>query len=316
MSETKDQNHEESANGKSSVKWVFWLLLAKIVFILLLAGAAIWIIYTVHEENSNNKVGVHFDHVLGSGYSSDGKIFWMGNRSKLFIYHDQTWRSEPLKGSHEVVNLIPVQQGFIRVDKEGLEWRTLQQKHLRNQSLSDSNGFWGASYSNQRVYHLQQSGSKWTLKYSDDGKRWINQPIRNVRGKVQMIAAAPKDKNQLAIGTSEGLFVSDDHGLHFHHFLKGHSITALAYGYSTQPSLLAGSAGDETSLFQVLPNQKKTINLDMGTVESDRLTQIVQNPVKPEEAVVLTLHGDLYLTENAGQNWTILAKKGHALNGK
>jgi hypothetical protein len=89
----------------------------------------------------------------------------------------------------------------------------------------------------------------------------------------------------------------------------------MAYGFTKQPSVLVASFGQETSLYQILPQQKKTINLDMGTVESDRLIRIMQNPVKTGEAAILTRHGDMYRTENGGQNWTIIAQKGRGLNG-
>lgn len=318
MSETKNRNVSDTASGKKSMKWVFWLLAAKVLFILLLAGLTIWIIYAVRAANTDGNQANHFERVLGAGYSNDGKTLWLGTEKKLLFYKKGTWHAEKLKDDEHATAFLPINSGFIQQNMDrSLHWKTLNQERLISNSVKRDHRVLAVGYATGRLYNLRQSGSSQILLFSDDGgKKWKNKSLDHLTGTVQALAAAPKNKQLLSIGTTNGLYVSEDNGVHFQHYLKGYSVTCVSYGFSKQTSLLAGTTGKETELYQILPDQKKTINLDMGTVESDNLIQIAQNPVKFGEAAMLTKHGDIYLTENGGQNWTILAKKGRALNGR
>jgi hypothetical protein len=305
------------ASGKKSVSWVFWLLVAKIVFILLLAGMTVWLIYAVQAQNSDSSEGVRFKHVLGAGYSKDGKTLWLGTDKQLVTYKKGTWAAEKLKGDSRVSIYLPINSGFIQIIKLGIiERKTLKQESLNHRKLNNQEGLWAQGYATDRLYNLQNIGKTSKLRFSDNkGDSWRTIKLENFEGTAQVLAVSPINKNQLAIGTTKGLYVSTDHGAHFQRFLKGHSVTSMAYGFTKQPSVLVASFGQETSLYRILPQQKKTINLDMGTVESDRLIEIIQNPIKLGETVILTKHGAMYRTENGGQNWTIIAQKGRGLNG-
>ncbi|MET1248257.1 hypothetical protein ABWW58_05640 [Sporolactobacillus sp. STCC-11] len=312
MNETKKQ-----ASGKTSVRWVFWLLAAKIVFILLLAGMTVWIIYAVQAHNSDSGEGVRFTHVLGAGYSKDGKTVWLGTDKQLVTYKKGTWGAEKLKSDSRVLMYLPINSGFIQISKSGsIEWKTLKQEPLNRHKLNDQEGLWAQGYATGRLYNLHTIGKTSELRFSDNrGGSWRTIKLETVEGTAQVLAVSPTNKSQLAIGTTKGLYVSADHGAHFQRYLKGHSVTSMAYGFTKQPSLLVASFGQETSLYQILPQQTKTINLDMDTVASDRLIKIIQNPIKPGEAIILTKHEAMYRTENGGQNWTIIAQKGRGLNG-
>ncbi|SFG53412.1 hypothetical protein [Sporolactobacillus nakayamae] len=312
MNETKKQ-----ASGKTSVRWVFWLLAAKIAFILLLAGVTVWIIYAVQAHNSGSSEGVRFTHVLGAGYSKDGKTVWLGTDKQLVTYKKGTWDAENLKSDSRVLMYLPINSGFIQISKSGsIEWKTLKQEPLNRRKLNDQKGLWAQGYATGRLYNLHTIGKTSELRFSDNrGDSWRTIKLETVEGTAQVLAVSPTNKSQLAIGTTKGLYVSTDHGAHFQRYLKGHSVTSMAYGFTKQSSLLVASFRQETSLYQILPQQTKTINLDMDTVASDRLIKIIQNPIKPGEAIILTKHGDMYQTENGGQNWTIIAQKGRGLNG-
>ncbi|MCO7125230.1 hypothetical protein NIE88_05510 [Sporolactobacillus shoreicorticis] len=305
------------ASGAKSVLWVFWLLAAKIVFILLLAGLTVWIIYAVHAANSSG-AGVRFIHVLGAGYSKDGKTLWLGTDKQLITYKEGSWHSEKLKDSSHADLFLAGGSGFIQMNKTGnLQWKTMEQDPIAHRELNDSlEGFWAFGYKTGRMYRLQEADGESALRYSDDGgNTWDVVKVKNPIGNVRVLEASPVNNNVLAIGTTKGLYVSTDLGAHFHQFLKGNSVSSAAFSFSKQVALFAAVAGKETALYQIIPQQNKSINLDMGTVENDTVTRIVQNPAKFGEAVMITKHGDLYRTENSGQNWTIIAKKGRGLNG-
>ncbi|MCQ2009335.1 MAG: sialidase family protein [Sporolactobacillus sp.] len=308
---------KNEASGTKSVSWVFWLLIAKIIFILLLAGLTVWIIYAVHASNSTG--GVRFTHVLGAGYSKDGKTLWLGTNKRLLTYKKGIWHSEKLKNRAHDDMFLAISSGFIQMNETGyLQWKTLKQEPLGHRKLNEPlGGLWAFGYKTGRMYHLQTiAGEGSALRYSDDGgATWKVVKIKHLDANAQILEASPVDKRVLAIGTTRGLYVSTDLGAHFHRYLKGYSVTSAAFGFSKQNALLVAVAGKETALYQIIPQQEKSINLDMGTVENDTVTQILQNPANSGEAVMMTKHGDLYRTENSGQNWTIIAKKGRGLNG-
>ncbi|BBN98344.1 group-specific protein [Sporolactobacillus terrae] len=315
MTETNGQT-----SGKRSVHWVFWLLLAKIIFILLLAGITLWIIYSVHEANSGGTSSIRFSHVLGAGYSSDGKTLWLATADKqLVTYKDGQWRTHKLKGSEKTAQYLPTRNGFLQLYESGtLEWKTLDQATMQRHRLDNQNGLMTIGYATGRIYQLQKkTGEVFVLRWSDDqGRSWQRGSSIRITGNAPLLTASPIDKNQVAIGTSKGLYISNDQGAHFEHFLKGQLVTSAAYSFDPKTSLFAAVSGKESMLYQIVPKQQKTINLDTGTVERDRLIKIVQNPRYQGQAVLLTQRGDLYQTNNGGQNWTFIAQKGRGLDSK
>ncbi|GAY77105.1 hypothetical protein NBRC111894_2659 [Sporolactobacillus inulinus] len=275
MTETNGQT-----SGKRSVHWVFWLLLAKIIFILLLAGITLWIIYAVHEANSGGTSSVRFSHLLAAGYSSDGETLWLATADKqLVTYKDGQWQTHKLKGGEKPAQYWPIHTGLLQLNESGmLEWKRLDQATMQRHKLDKQSGLMTIGYATGRIYQLQKkTGEVFVLRWSDDqGRSW--QPGGSIRitGNVSFLTASPIDKNQVAIGTSKGLYLSNDQGAHFEHFLKGQLVTSAAYSFDQNVSLFAAVSGKESMLYQIVPKQQKTIQLDTGTVERDRLIKIVQ----------------------------------------
>ncbi|MCL1631153.1 hypothetical protein M3N64_04225 [Sporolactobacillus sp. CPB3-1] len=308
----------EAASGRKSVSWVFWLLAAKVIFILLLAGGTIWIIYAVSAMHSG-KGSVPIARVQGAGYTKDGKTLWLRTENRRVSYTKGRWHSEKADDLEKTSIILPFRTGVVQVDRTGaVQWKAQDQRTIiRRDTVTPSEGLWAAGYESEHVYHLFAQGSNLILRITrDSGRSWFQSRAGHVTGDVQVLAVSPDEPDKLAIGTTEGLYVSDDSGAHFTRFLAGRSVTSAAYSSGGTTTLYAAVSGKETSLFQLIPQQNKIIDLDMGTVESDRLVRILPNPRKYAELVIITHRGDLYRTENGGQNWTIIAKNGRGLNGE
>lgn len=315
------ENSQAGGSGKKSYQLVFWLLVAKIVFILMLVGLAVWLIYSVRFAGSSDRSAVHFNGALGSGYTGDGKKLWISASSGIVSYENGIWKKESSSLNPDGSQFLPIKNGYVRISPDGIEG---QQKTLAGQEKAafrlrgeGSGGVWAAGYASSALYRLKENENRVLFSFSDDGGRtWIEKELNGIRGRINAVAAHPRNTAAFAVATTQGLFLTDNRGRNFQTYLDGQNVSCVSYGFGSKVSLLAGTFGQQTGLYSIIPDAGKAINLDMGTVESDRLIRIVQNPVHDQESVVLTNSGDAYLTANGGQNWVVLAQKGRGLPGK
>ncbi|RYL95707.1 group-specific protein [Sporolactobacillus sp. THM7-4] len=309
-------------SDKKSFQLVFWLLVAKIAFILLLVGLAVWLLYTVRSAGSADRAAVRFQNPQGAGYTADGSKLWIGSKSGISSYRKGSWVKEKAeKNPPAGAELLPTADGYIQVEPE----RTVvEQKTIRGDTLEtlaipkgQTGGFWAAGYHSHHLYHLQESNGKLLLHFSTNrGKTWNQRVIKGIKGKVNTFAVHPSRSDVFALATNNGLFFTQDGGSHFRTFLKGEQVSSVSIGFGDPIALLAGTAGRDTALYNIIPGQNKEVNLEIGTVEGDRIEWIVQNPARQGESAILTKNRDVFLTDNGGQNWIILAKSGRGLSGK
>lgn len=314
----KKENHSNGSD-KKSFQLVFWLLAAKIGFILILAGLAVWLIYSVHSAGDRNQAAVRFGKVLGSGFTETDDRLWIASGSGIVSYRGGSWKKEMAAQIPASTQIVPVKNGYLQFEGNGTaEEKNDNGKLIRSISLSKkwTGGIWGADASAHAFYHVSTDGGNLMLNYSaDGGKNWSTSTLKAVKGNVLMLAVYPEKENVFAIATTKGLFVTQDGGAHFQVYLNGQAVSSASFGSGPNLSLLAGTYGSDTALYTILPAHQKTINLEMGTVEGDRLVQIFQSLKHTGEAAVLTESGDVYLTRNSGENWIILAQNGRGLSG-
>lgn len=313
-------NRKPDGSDKKSFQLVFWLLAAKIGFILLIALLAVWLIFTVRSGGNQSHAAIHFSKVLGSGYTENGKQLWISAKSGNVFYQNGTWKKSPSSKATGRTQLLPVANGYIQINED----KTAEAKNVDGQAASSvrlpnlsQGGFWAAGYQSGAFYYLKGGGGTMAFSYSpDSGKTWTRKNLNGILGEVNAVAAHPQKRATFAIATTRGLFLTTDGGSHFKTFLKGENVTSASFGFGRQTTLLAGTLGDATALYSVIPADDKMINLDMSSVEKDKIVQIPQNPAHSRESAVVTESGDVYLTTNGGQNWTILAQRGRGLSTK
>ncbi|WP_010631413.1 hypothetical protein [Sporolactobacillus vineae] len=309
--EKNNASHDHS--DRKSFALLFWLFLAKIGLILLLVVLIIWLIQSVRTANQGNKAGVTFGKVLGAAYSSDGNQLRIGTGKGIAAYEKGRWKTKTvsLPGA---VQLVPVEGGFFTLNThQRAVLRTDNNKIITSVRLpaQPRAGLFTAAYATRHLYFLN---GKQLYSSENLGKSWNRTFLKGVQGAPQMLAADPKKSGTLAVATHSGLYVTEDQGVHFKAFLRGKSVTAVSFGPGGKTTLFAGLYGNQTMLYSILPQYNKEINLDLDTVKGDRLVQIARNPKYPQTTTVITANGDAYLTENGGQNWTIIAKNGRGLS--
>lgn len=301
-----------SGNGsdRKSFKLVFWLFVAKIALILLLAGFAVWLIYVVKQAVTGDNSGLHFKHITGSGYTQNGKL-WVASDSGLAGYHDGKW-SRSSENKTKGAFFLPVDNGYFRITGKTIEYIADGKVITKNELPAGlGKGVWAAGYKSHAISHLSRDQLSISV---DSGNSWEDQQLEGIKGNPQQLAIDPGNDRNFAVATDRGLYLTSDGGKTGIAMLKGENVTSVSYGFNSRQTLLAGTSGDETALYSIIPDEDKAIHLDIGSVESDRLIQIKQNPVRHQEAVLITAGGNIYMTENGGQNWVIIAQNGRALS--
>lgn len=309
--EKNNETHDHS--DRKSFALLFWLFVAKIALILLLVGLVVWLIQSVRTASQGNKAGVTFGKVLGAAYTSDGKQLRIGSSSGIAAYENGSWKKQSLSVSG-AIQIVPVEGGFITLGKN-------QNAVLRTDNggtttsirlpVQPKEGLFAAAY---MTHHLFLLADNQLYTSENMGKTWNRRRLQGIHGVPQMLAADPEKSGTLAVATHSGLYVTEDQGVHFKAFLKGKSVTAVSFGPGGKATLFAGLDGSQTMLYSILLQYDKEINLELDTVQNDRLVQIARNLKNPQTSTVITANGDAYLTENGGQNWTIIAKNGRGLS--
>jgi hypothetical protein len=305
-------NHDHS--DRKSFALLFWLFVAKIGLILLLVVLMFWLFQSVRTANQGNKTGVTFGKVLGAGYTSNGKQLRIGTSTQFATYENGRWQKQQTASAPGTIQIVPVKGGFFSIDKNKAgvlrtdNGRTMASFHLPVQPKA---GLFAAAFSTRHLYFL---AGKQLYVSANLGKSWSRKALQGIRGVPQMLAADPQKTGTFAVATRSGLYITADQGTHFKQFLKNQSVTCVSFGFGGQTTLFAGIYGSQTMLYSILPQHNKEINLELDTVQGDRLVQIVRNPKQTQATTVMTENGDAYMTENGGQNWTIIAKNGRGLS--
>lgn len=311
----KDKEHlHNDRSDRKSFQLVFWLLAAKIGLILLLVILAVGLIYAVQSAGTHDASAVHFGKILGAGFDKNGKRLWVASDSGLTFYENGRWKKgASIKGSR----FLPVDNGFIQItDQRHAEYRTSDGQTASAIDLpgNTEGGAWAASYTTHTLWHLNDHSE--LVFSSDRGRTWVHKQLSGLQGDIHMLAVDPQHTDSFAVATNRGLFLTTDGGSRFTAFLKGESVSSVSYRTGGKETLLAATQGKETALYEIIPAEGKMINIDMGTVESDQLVLILTGSARNGLAAVVTRSGDVYLTQNEGRNWTIIARTGRGLNGQ
>lgn len=315
---------DDASSRKKSFKLIFWLTAAKLAFILLTIAAGIWVIYLVTHTAQSDKQAVSFGRIYGSGFAPRSDTFSIASSSGLYRYSGGTWQRVSKRETNGKIQFLPVRQGWLEVDpvSNRVIIRNWTGGRIGSYSLANSQkGFWAASYQQAYVVRLTGDSGHYTIdQIAPDGTVKQTLHLRSIQGKAQSIALHPTNNRCLAVATRDGLYVTEDGGVHFKKFFKGKDVTSVAFGFAKQPLIYAAlfdKQSKKTALYTVYLSHQNTVNnLDLATVESDRVTQVVTRSNHPHEIIVRTSNNDAYLTNNYGNNWIIIAHNGRGLASK
>ncbi|MFZ5825642.1 MAG: F510_1955 family glycosylhydrolase [Bacillota bacterium] len=256
-------------------------------------------------------------HVHGLGYSPDGALY-VPAHDGFRVYTGGKWETPDLP-RHDYMGFAATREGFYSsghpAPGSGLpnplgllfspDWgKTLTDLGFRGKvdfhltaAGYESLVFYGINYT------PQQGLPAGLNRTADKGKSWQQGEGRGVKGDLYNLAAHPTEPETMAIGTSEGLFLSTDGGDSFRQVAQGPT-TALAF--HPDGKLLLFGLTDLRAL-QLEGGQAEPLpspRLD----KEDPLIYIAVNPARPDEIAVATVGRDLFL--QTGGAWKRIAADG------
>lgn len=268
-------------------------------------------------------------HIHGLGYSVDGERLLMPAHEGIVAFSEGHWSQGPGE-KHDYMGFSAVDDGFYSSghpapgsDKKnpfGVVKSTDEGKSFQTLAVYGESDFhlMGAGYKTKAIYVINpQPNSQMKspgLYYSkDEGKTWTRSGMQGMAGDPAAIAVHPANDAVVAIGTEQGLFVSQDSGQNFEK-LSDARVTSLFF--NERGSLFIGSyRAPAASLLQFDIENKQTVEMNIPALTEDAVAYFAQNPQNPNELAFATFKSDVFISGDSGETWTKIADQGKGKMG-
>ncbi|WP_051314629.1 F510_1955 family glycosylhydrolase [Alteribacter aurantiacus] len=282
-------------------------------------------------ENSELEV----THIHGLGYAGNEGIVYVATHHGLALFEDGTWY-ETGEERNDYMGFSPVEDGFytsghpgeassFEVDPIGLVKSEDGGQTLEVLDLLGETDFHvkGTGYFSNAIYvynpketdRLEETGLYYTL---DDAESWeksegdgLPEASYDAGGYPNfVIAVHPTEESRVSVGTTEGLFVSEDYGQTFEETELKTPVLAGAY---VEEDFYAGIWAGEIQLIRF--DGEETVVLDVPDLhEQDFIQYVAVNPEDTEEIVYTTFFGNGFITHDGGDNWTHILDEGNVVS--
>ncbi|MDH3600930.1 MAG: glycosyl hydrolase [Candidatus Tectomicrobia bacterium] len=292
--------------------------------VMLIIGVAILLSFS-----SLNATGsLTLTHIHGLSFSPDGAQLFIPSHHGLAIYSKGGWSPAP-GPQHDYMGFSvtgeffyssghpapgsPLQNpfGLIRSGDGGRTWEPL--------GLAGESDFHllATSYGTNAVYvynpaansRMPQPGLYVT---TDDGQQWHRAKSTGVSGRVFALAVHPTESNRVAMGTANGLYLSQDTGDHFQRVAHGMRVLSLFFAHDGQHLWWSGM-GERPTLTRLHWQTAQSVSIPLPPLERDAISYIAQNPIRQQEWAIATFQRDVYLSSDDGKTWKQIAKQGMTL---
>jgi photosystem II stability/assembly factor-like uncharacterized protein len=277
---------------------------------------------------SSSTSTVNMEHIHGLGYTSDGKQIMIPAHSGLVAYAEGKWINVDAP-KNDYMGFVTVDNGFYSSGHPGQGSKlknpigvvksTDVGKSLATLDLEGQSDFHAMTvgYKTHTIYVFNEhpnakmkAASMYFTK--DDAKTWNKAELNGFSGEPITIAAHPSDDKVVALGSKEGLFLSNDSGNHIEKLISGLVVTSLTFSHNGE--LFVAAANSPAMLqINVSNNNKKEIKIPT-LVKDDAISYIAQNPTNTHEIVIATFKNDVFMSKDAGVKWTKIADKGNGLS--
>lgn len=268
--------------------------------------------------------GVTLTHVHGLSYSADGKQLMIPSHHGLAVYENGKWSKapgpqhdymgfsatakhlyssgHPAPGSGGVnpFGLIRSRDASKTWDKLGLEGET--DFHLLAAGWNtNAINVWNPAPSSR----LKTPGLRYTV---NDGVAWKAARATGLTGEPRALAVHPGDPQIVALATSDGLFESTDSGAHFRKLAGGEG-TAVLFDLDGR-HVWYGSLEGRPRLVRARLREGGIAEIKLPPLAQDAVAYIAQNPSTRDEYAIATFKRSVYLSRDAGRNWTPIVDAG------
>ncbi|WP_438311548.1 F510_1955 family glycosylhydrolase [Sporosarcina sp. FA9] len=272
------------------------------------------------EEVKNNE----FEHLHGLGYINGGPDIVISTHDGLYEYAKGGWK-EANSEKHDYMGFQTIREGFFSSGhpEPGSDYKNplgLVKSTDRGASF-DKLAFYGeidfhylaAGYDSNAIYVLNEiptnemsDGLHYTL---DEGATWEKTSLNEFNSEfISNLAAHPSQKEMIAIGSKDGIFISKDYGEKFE--LLNDAKMVLFVALTENGGYYASYENETTALKSFTFDNHQENSIQLPNEEMNPIAFIAVNPEDDQEIVIATHNNDIYLTKNKGLNWNELAVNG------
>jgi photosystem II stability/assembly factor-like uncharacterized protein len=273
-------------------------------------------------------VSLTLHHIHGLSYSADGTQLYIPMHHGLAIYSGGQWSTAP-GPEHDYMGFAVTRQffyssghpapgaplknpfGLIKSTDQGQTWEPL--------GLSGEADFHllATGYHTNTVYvftptpnsRMPQAGLYYTI---DDGKQWRMAQHTGLLGSPTSLAVHPTQSQVVALGTRNGLYLSQDSGANFQRLANASEVLAVSFAVDGQ-SLWFSSFAGQPALTRMQWQAGQSTSVTLPPLDQDTVTYIAQNPVTPQEWAMATYKRHVYISSDTGQTWKQIAAQGRTL---
>lgn len=273
------------------------------------------------------QAGVTLTHVHGLAWSGDGARLYVPSHHGLAIYEAGRWAKAP-GPEHDYMGFTATRErfyssghpaprsglanpfGLIRSDDGGKTWTKLGLEgeadfHLLAAGFETHAVYVFNAVPNSRmklvgIYHTRNDGFAW-------------KPAAGVglTGEPASLAVHPTDPAVVAMGTGDGLFVSDDAAERFRRVADGQTL-AVFFDLDARHLWYSGYDGT-ASLHRLDRSSGAAVEVALPPLAGDAVAYIAQNPASRNEYAVATFKRNVFVSRDGGATWVAIARDGRGL---
>ncbi|MFC5591659.1 F510_1955 family glycosylhydrolase [Sporosarcina soli] len=276
------------------------------------------------DELKNSKI----EHLHGLGYINGGPQVVISTHEGLYAHDKDGWK-EANSEKHDYMGFQAVREGFFSSGHpepgSKLENPLGLVKSTDRGASFEKLAFYGeidfhylaAGYESNAIYALNEMPTKELpagLQYSlDEGESWKEAPMNGFDSEfISNLAVHPSREEMIAIGSKDGLFLSEDYGENFAPFNEAGMVTFVTL--TETGGLYASFENDTVKLTSFVFDDKKEVEIQLlKNQETNPIVFIAVNPDDQKEIVIATFENDIYMTNDEGANWETLAENGELL---
>lgn len=144
----------------------------------------------------------------------------------------------------------------------------------------------------------------------NDGLKWTRATAQGLGGEIRSLAVHPGDARIVAVGATDGLYLSRDAGERFERLVAGAQILGLAFDLDGAQLWFGSHAGKAALARLALTAGAKPQPVPIPALTEDAVGYIAQNPARRGEMAIASFKRNVYLSRDAGSTWKPIAENG------
>ena len=287
-----------------------------------------WEAINLHEDDFfKEEIEMKIAHVHGLGYMGNQDIITFATHYGLVLLEDGQW-FKTAEELNDYMGFSAVADGFYssghpgeKSSYEGMNPLGVVKsvdggKTVHSLDLLEEIDFHvkGTGYYNNAIYgynpYPNSRMSDTGLHYSlDDTETWTQSEMNNLPEPTYdagnhpnyFIAAHPRNENEVAVGTAEGLFISDNYGDDFAE--TDIKVPVISISYYEDDLYLSVWTGKSELLRLTDDGGVESLPIPEMVSQQDVIQYIAVNPNDSEEIVYITFIGNAYISNDEGETW-------------